>query len=191
VIKTINGRQYLYLQMTYRDGRRVRTLNQYIGPATGGFGAGPSNLPTMPEARSIAANAPATPPIAEREALHAGQFTIPVGEAKSDRKRGRRAKAVPKSLPKDGNFSDPFWDTPRTGEHLRKQAALFYKEYRAIRKQHDAPGIFDRYSATGREESSRLMWLQRHLDWYEHKARSLFDRELVYTERGVLMRRAK
>lgn len=47
VTKTINGRKYLYLQMTYREGRKVRTKNKYLGPATGGFGGGaPANLPT-------------------------------------------------------------------------------------------------------------------------------------------------
>jgi antirestriction protein ArdC len=32
VIKTINGRRYYYRQKTWRDGKRVRTLSQYIGP---------------------------------------------------------------------------------------------------------------------------------------------------------------
>lgn len=49
VTKTINGRQYLYLQMTYREGRKVKTRNKYLGPASGGFGSGtPSDLPTAP-----------------------------------------------------------------------------------------------------------------------------------------------
>jgi hypothetical protein len=33
VIKTINGRRYLYLQKTYRVGQSVKTLNKYIGSA--------------------------------------------------------------------------------------------------------------------------------------------------------------
>jgi hypothetical protein len=33
VVKTINGRKYIYMQKTYREGKRVRTLNRYIGPA--------------------------------------------------------------------------------------------------------------------------------------------------------------
>jgi hypothetical protein len=46
VIKTINGRKYLYLQMTYRENGKVRTRNKYLGPSSGGFGKGaPSNLP--------------------------------------------------------------------------------------------------------------------------------------------------
>lgn len=53
VTKTINGRQYLYLQMTYREGGKVRTKNKYLGPASSagasfGFGA-PANLPTAEE----------------------------------------------------------------------------------------------------------------------------------------------
>ena len=33
VVKTINGRKYIYEQKTYRQGKQVRTLNRYIGPA--------------------------------------------------------------------------------------------------------------------------------------------------------------
>ena len=33
VIKTINGRRYYYRQKTWREGKHVRTLSQYIGPA--------------------------------------------------------------------------------------------------------------------------------------------------------------
>lgn len=47
VTKTINGRQYLYLQMTYRENGKVKTKNEYLGPAAGGFGScAPANLPT-------------------------------------------------------------------------------------------------------------------------------------------------
>jgi hypothetical protein len=35
VTKTIHGRKYLYWQKTYRQGRCVKTLNKYIGPAGG------------------------------------------------------------------------------------------------------------------------------------------------------------
>jgi len=40
VTKTIKGHQYLYRQKTYRVGSRVRTINQYIGPATGAIPVG-------------------------------------------------------------------------------------------------------------------------------------------------------
>ena len=33
VIKPINGRRYYYRQKTWREGKRVRTLSQYIAPA--------------------------------------------------------------------------------------------------------------------------------------------------------------
>jgi hypothetical protein len=53
VTKTIKGRKYLYLQMTYRDGGKVKTKNKYLGPASSkgasfGFGA-PANLPSATE----------------------------------------------------------------------------------------------------------------------------------------------
>src|SRR5690242_14634364 len=34
VIKTINGRRYYYRQKTWREGKRVRTRSEYIGPVT-------------------------------------------------------------------------------------------------------------------------------------------------------------
>ena len=50
VTKTVKGRRYLYLQMTYRVGGKVKTKNRYLGPVAaspGAFGSGaPSNLPT-------------------------------------------------------------------------------------------------------------------------------------------------
>ena len=52
VTKRINGRYYLYLQMTYREGGRVKTKNKYLGPATqtrGSFGSGPDNIPRARE----------------------------------------------------------------------------------------------------------------------------------------------
>jgi L-ascorbate metabolism protein UlaG (beta-lactamase superfamily) len=33
VIKTIRKRKYLYLQTSYRQGGRVRTISKYLGPA--------------------------------------------------------------------------------------------------------------------------------------------------------------
>ena len=36
VIKTISGRQYRYLQETYRESGKVRTHNIYLGPVDGG-----------------------------------------------------------------------------------------------------------------------------------------------------------
>jgi len=35
VVKTINGHRYRYRQKTWREGRRVRTRSEYIGPAGG------------------------------------------------------------------------------------------------------------------------------------------------------------
>jgi hypothetical protein len=42
VTKVINGRAYLYRQQTWRDGDRVRTRSQYIGPASGSPDGGPA-----------------------------------------------------------------------------------------------------------------------------------------------------
>jgi hypothetical protein len=36
VIKTINGRQYRYRQSTRREGGRMRTKSEYLGPVDGG-----------------------------------------------------------------------------------------------------------------------------------------------------------
>lgn len=59
VVKTINGRQYLYLQMTYRQGGKVKTKNKYLGPASGGFGTGaPASLPIASEGKPIKAKSP-------------------------------------------------------------------------------------------------------------------------------------
>jgi hypothetical protein len=50
VTKTIKGRRYLYLQMTYRVGGKVKTKNKYLGPAHSAgasFAVGaPVELPT-------------------------------------------------------------------------------------------------------------------------------------------------
>jgi hypothetical protein len=35
VVKTINGRRYLYWQHTYREAGKVKTKNRYIGPFSG------------------------------------------------------------------------------------------------------------------------------------------------------------
>jgi hypothetical protein len=40
VVKTINGRRYLYLQKTYRVGCSVKTLNKYVGPYDGSIVGG-------------------------------------------------------------------------------------------------------------------------------------------------------
>ena len=52
VVKTINGRKYLYLQMTYREGGKVKTKNKYLGRANGSsrsFAHGPAHIPTASE----------------------------------------------------------------------------------------------------------------------------------------------
>lgn len=50
VVKTINGRKYLYWQKTYRQGSSVKTLNKYIGPG-----------PNPPRAQSLKAIIPTLP----------------------------------------------------------------------------------------------------------------------------------
>ena len=39
VVKTIKGHRYCYRQRTWREGGRVRTQSQYLGPARGGNGS--------------------------------------------------------------------------------------------------------------------------------------------------------
>ena len=53
VIKTINGHRYRYRQKTWREGDRVRTRSEYIGPADGPTSARPTPVaakivPTIP-----------------------------------------------------------------------------------------------------------------------------------------------
>jgi hypothetical protein len=43
IVKRINGRLYLYLQQSYRLGKRVKTRNKYIGPYSGRFASGASS----------------------------------------------------------------------------------------------------------------------------------------------------
>ena len=47
-IKTIKGRPYLYRQRTWREGGRVRSQTQYVGPIDL---AGPTGRPELPETR--------------------------------------------------------------------------------------------------------------------------------------------
>jgi hypothetical protein len=47
VVKTIKGRRYYYRQKTRREGKRVRTLSQYIGPVDNGVPR-PAALPAEP-----------------------------------------------------------------------------------------------------------------------------------------------
>jgi hypothetical protein len=51
VIKAINGRRYRYRQKTWREGKRVRTRSEYIGPANDG-----DRVPHIP-------NGATTPPL--------------------------------------------------------------------------------------------------------------------------------
>ena len=49
VVKTIKGHRYVYEQRTWREGKRVRTENRYIGPEGGdGRAAGGSPVTTTP-----------------------------------------------------------------------------------------------------------------------------------------------
>ena len=51
VIKTINGRKYLYLQTTYRENGKVKTKNKYLGPAVNNisFSSEPRAIETIVE----------------------------------------------------------------------------------------------------------------------------------------------
>ena len=45
-VKTVKGHKYLYLQMSYREGGKVKTKSKYLGPVSGGFGKSTvANLP--------------------------------------------------------------------------------------------------------------------------------------------------
>jgi hypothetical protein len=48
VIKTVKGRQYAYLQRSWRDGKRVRTQSISLGPVSGGGGSAAQIKPEPP-----------------------------------------------------------------------------------------------------------------------------------------------
>lgn len=52
VIKTINGRQYRYLQKSYRVGKRVKTRSIYLG-AVGGTARSIEHVPRFDEQKEI------------------------------------------------------------------------------------------------------------------------------------------
>lgn len=55
VVKTVKGRQYAYLQRSFRDGATVRTESRYLGPVNGSEAAGRPSLPAeMPSLAPIA-----------------------------------------------------------------------------------------------------------------------------------------
>lgn len=61
VVKTINGRRYRYLQETYREGGKVKTISKYLGADTLKDAPLPKNLPTPTTAHL----ASPTPPLLE------------------------------------------------------------------------------------------------------------------------------
>jgi hypothetical protein len=52
VTKTINGRQYRYRQTTWREGGRMRTQNEYLGPAGGSARGAPQRGKVSSAARA-------------------------------------------------------------------------------------------------------------------------------------------
>lgn len=42
--KTIKGKQYAYLQTSYREGKRVRTKSKYLGAVSGMFSGGEESI---------------------------------------------------------------------------------------------------------------------------------------------------
>jgi len=114
VVKTINGRKYLYWQKTYRVGVSVKTLNKYIGPA--------ANPPRM---RSLAAQM-ATLPEAHKQLradFDAGKITKAARKGKRRRKYGSTTMAVKKGTPIDvKNACDSVMTPPGISQcHRRHQ----------------------------------------------------------------------
>jgi hypothetical protein len=54
VIKTINGRQYRYLQTSYRVGKKVKTKCVYLGPVSGNGTPFVAYSPAFDEKREMA-----------------------------------------------------------------------------------------------------------------------------------------
>lgn len=51
VTKTINGRQYQYLQTSYRVGKKVRTRSKYLGPVAAAASCG--HFPKFDEQKEL------------------------------------------------------------------------------------------------------------------------------------------
>ena len=134
VVKTINGRKYLYLQMTYREGRKVKTKNKYIGPATGGFGGGaPAVLPTATEGKPIATKRQSKPlkldPIVRWNDLTKDQ-------QKAQLQKSKRLRAADARRQFRAEFSDDEWK-----DYLEKQKYEREKrrELRKLEKKKSPP----------------------------------------------------
>ena len=108
VTKTINGRKYLYLQMTYREGRKVKTKNKYIGPATGGFGGGaPADLPTATEGKPIATKRPQSKPLKLDPIVRWNDLTQE--QQKAQLQKSKRLRAADARREFRAQFSDDEW----------------------------------------------------------------------------------
>lgn len=201
VVKTIKGHRYRYRQRTWRENGKMRTESVYLGPASAGptsappstLRAGDFNIPVGPGKGSVALSEPkrATGLASTPGHLRAGPFVIPVGGVRASAKPKRRRKS-PRELPKNGDFSDPFWDTPATTTQLREQAQVYYSAYLEASERTNGGNVLHRLlSRSGRVESAQLADLKNQLDWYQAKARTWFDRELIYVKGRVVLKRAR
>lgn len=148
VIKTINRRKYLYLQMTYRLGSKVKTKNKYLGPlhkSTNAFGGGaPSNLPSsLPPQRPIQpSTAPSTLPVLS---LRANPH-IKVSKI-------RRKKPIPRAI----------INRQAAYRRLLDEAQANYDELNDLHKHgrtsSERLDMHDVYNQTARKAFRRRLWL--------------------------------
>lgn len=103
-----------------------------------------------------------------------------------------RGKREPRTLPVDGNFSDHFWDTPKTIGQLRKQAAVFYKAHQELGRKFSGINVVTQIlSGRAYRDWSQMQDLKETLGWYQRKSMSWFARRLLYTKNGVVIKREK
>ena len=101
VVKTIKGRRYRYLQTSWREGRRVRTKSNYLGPVDGGGrgagrkrGAGGPGHFVKEQGQSIIDRALA---VAERQAAEVERYQREMfGETASERAARERQEHLNK-----------------------------------------------------------------------------------------------
>lgn len=172
VIKTINGRKYLYLQMTYRDGGKVKTKNKYLGPASGGFGAGaPLNLPraTAPDGTPAEVLNPEPPAIwIEQKA----------------------------STTKPAYDSDDYeqWQKQqrREARQYRNDGKQTFNALNAIKRRYRKRNILVKlFTKTAHNEKKQIGELASRLAWYERKYNYITGRKLKFRKTRRATRRAR
>jgi len=169
-IKQRTNRAEIKRRAATRIARGTGTLNPFLGQA----------INRLKEAR--------TPIVSKVQTSGGSPIAAERRSAKTS--SSRRKKQLP-PFPKDGNFSDPFWDTPSTPTQLRDQAQVFYAEYRRLCAEFNNRRFVDQLSAfipfsSSEDAAERLeiRSIKSKLDWYQSKAQSHFDYNMQFAQSG-------